>query len=578
MKKIIKYVCKHRFELFKGTLCMLAIIGVDLCSPYLQKVFLDQGILNKKYNLIVPILICFLLISVFKALFGYVKEFSYDKVSSLVQEDIKIDLFNHIQSLEFKFFDGMNTGELMSRIGEDVENIWDTVSFGLRLFIENIIYFTLSAGILFTLDWKLTTICILVMLPISFIGIKLEKEFGKCYEEISDKTAEINTTAQENIAGVRLVKAFARERHEVNKFLKMNQEYYDLNVKQAKVLGTYFPPIDFLTNVSQIMMIVIGGIFVMNGSMTLGTLVAFSGYIGNLIWPMRQLGSLMDLLSRNSASAKKIFNIIERASKVESKEDSYKGEEVKGDISFKNVFFKYDDKMILKNINLDIKSGSTVAIMGPTGSGKTSLLNLIGRYYDVTSGQVLVDDIDVRDYNLEFLRSNMSVVPQDTFLFSDSIKNNIKFSNANASDEEVKRATSISCCNEFIEDLENGYDTEIGERGLGLSGGQKQRISIARALLRKAPILILDDSTSALDMETEHQLLGNLNCMNKNCTTFIIAHRISAVKNADIILYLEDGEIKEKGTHDELIKRKGKYYDIYCEQFKDFDMVEKEVI
>ena len=428
------------------------------------------------------------------------------------------------------------------------------------------------------LDWKLTTICILVMLPISFIGIKLEKEFGKCYEEISDKTAEINTTAQENIAGVRLVKAFARERHEVNKFLKMNQEYYDLNVKQAKVLGTYFPPIDFLTNVSQMMMIVIGGIFVMNGSMTLGTLVAFSGYIGNLIWPMRQLGSLMDLLSRNSASAKKIFNIIERPSKVESKEDSYKGEEVKGDISFKNVFFKYDDKMILKNINLNIKSGSTVAIMGPTGSGKTSLLNLIGRYYDVTSGQVLVDDIDVRDYNLEFLRRNMSVVPQDTFLFSDSIKNNIKFSNANASDEEVKRATSISCCNEFIEDLESGYDTEIGERGLGLSGGQKQRISIARALLRKAPILILDDSTSALDMETEHKLLGNLNCMNKNWTTFIIAHRISAVKNADMILYLEDGEIKEKGTHDELIKKKGKYYNIYCEQFKDFDMVEKEVI
>ena len=205
-------------------------------------------------------------------------------------------------------------------------------------------------------------------------------------------------------------------------------------------------------------------------------------------------------------------------------------------------------------------------------------LNLIGRYYDVTSGQVLVDDIDVRDYNLEFLRRNMSVVPQDTFLFSDSIKNNIKFSNANASDEEVKRATSISCCNEFIEDLESGYDTEIGERGLGLSGGQKQRISIARALLRKAPILILDDSTSALDMETEHKLLGNLNCMNKNCTTFIIAHRISAVKNADMILYLEDGEIKEKGTHDELIKKKGKYYNIYCEQFKDFDMVEKEVI
>ena len=578
MDKIIKYVWKHKFQLLRGTICMLTIIAVDLCTPYLQKVFLDEGILNEKYNIIVPILIAFLAVSIVKAILGYIKEFSYDKVSSLVQEDIKIDLFNHIQSLEFKYFDEMNTGELMSRIGEDVENIWDTVSFGLRLFIENIIYFSFSAIILFILDWKLTTICILVMIPIAFIGIKLEKEFGKCYEKISDKTAEINTTAQENIAGVRLVKAFAREKYEIKKFVSMNKEYYDLNVEQAKVLGTYFPPIDFLTNVSQIMMIVIGGIFVMKGNMTLGTLVAFSGYIGNLIWPMRQLGSLMDLLSRNSASAKKIFNIIQRPAKISSKDESYKPDDIKGNIRFKNVSFKYDEKLILKNINIDIKAGSTVAIMGPTGSGKTSLLNLIGRYYDVCFGEVLIDGVDVKDYNLEFLRSKMSIVPQDTFLFSESIKNNIKFSNGEATDEEVRNVAEISCADEFINELEDGYDTEIGERGLGLSGGQKQRISIARALLRKASILILDDSTSALDMETEHKLLSNLNNLNEKSTTFIIAHRISAVKNADIILYIEDGEIKEKGNHSELIMKKGRYYDIYCKQFKDFEVMEKEVL
>ena len=578
MKRILNYLLKYKVSIIVGSLSMLGVIAVDLCVPYLQKVFLDEGIIGGKKELFVPIIVLLVGISVVKAIFGYLKEYLYDVSSSKVSEELKNDLFNHIQELEFQYFDGMNTGELMSRIGEDTDTIWETIGYGLRLFVENIFYFVLSTIILFYLNWKLALACFVVMIPIGAIAIKVEKKFGECYEKISDKTAEINTTAQENIAGVRLVKAFAREKYEIKKFYKLNKSYYDLNMEQAKIMGNHFPPIDFLTNISLVIMIILGGYFVLTEEITLGVLVAFSGYIWNLIWPMKMLGQLTDLLSRTIASAKKVFKIMDRISNIQGKEDGYFPENIRGDIELRNVSFKYNEDLVLKNINLKIPAGSTVAIMGTTGSGKSSLMNLIGRYYDVCNGEVLIDGVDIRDYNLNKLRSNMSIVPQDVFLFSDTVINNIRFGNLNSTKDEIDKACKDSCCYEFIEDLPQSFETEIGERGVGLSGGQKQRISIARALVRKAPILILDDSTSALDMETEHELLANLRKRESNSTTFIIAHRISAVKNADIIVYLENGEIREIGKHNELVKKKGIYYDIYREQFKDFEALESEAI
>lgn len=578
MKRILRYVSKYKGTVIIGTMCMLIVIGVDLFLPYLQQVFIDSGLMKGNQNVIVSVLVWIVIITVIKAMLGYGKEFLYDVLSSWVHQDIKNDLFAHIQTLEFEYFDNMNTGELMSRIGEDAENIWQTIGYGMRLFIENIIYFVISTIILFVLNYKLALACFIVMIPIGFIGIKLGKKFGEIYSKISDQTAEINTIAQEDIAGIKLVKAFSREKYEINKFLKMNKVYYDLNMEQAKIIGDYFPPIEFLTNIALVIMIVLGGFLVMDGEVSIGILVAFNGYIWNLIWPMRMLGELTDLLSRTVSSANKIFAIMDKDPSIKTKENFKDVKNIKGNIKFEGVNFKYDDKLVLKNINLDIKAGSTVAIMGATGAGKSSLINLIGRYYDTCKGSIKIDGIDIKEYNLEFLRKNMAIVPQETFLFSETILNNIKFSNENASFEEIKEASKLACANEFIEGLELGYNTEIGERGIGLSGGQKQRIAIARSLVRKAKILILDDSTSALDMETEHELLKNLSNRKHESTTFIIAHRISAVKNADLIIYLEDGQIKESGTHDELLKKKGRYYDIYNDQFRDFNLLEEEVI
>lgn len=573
MRRILKYLLKEKWLLIIGTMAMVFIILIDQVTPMLQKIIVDRGIINQEYVIIPSILLGFLIVTLLKAILGYGKEFLYDYISAKVHYNIRTELFSHIQSFEFDYFDKTNTGELMSRIGEDIENIWQTISYGLRMFVENILYFSFSTVILFYLNWKLTVICLLILSPIGILAYKLESKLNDGYEEISDKTAEINTRAQENISGVRLVKAFSREKYEIERFFSLNKQYYKLNLKQAKTISKSFPVIEFLANITLIAMIIVGGYFVLIGEITIGTLVAFSGYIGNLIWPMRQIGWLMDVLSKNKASTMKINNIFDRFTKINSN-SGIELNAIEGDIEFSNVSFKYDDELVLRNINLNIRAGSTVAIMGQTGSGKSTLLSLIGRYYDATTGDIKIDEVDVKDINLNTLRKNMSVVQQDTFLFSDSVVNNLKFGKVDATVDDIISGADKSCSLEFIEELQDGFNTEIGERGVGLSGGQKQRISIARAIIRNAPILILDDSTSALDMETEHELLKNLNKIKKGKTTILVAHRISAVKNADLIVFMKNGEIVEKGTHNELIEKKKHYYNVYKEQFKDFNNLE----
>lgn len=574
MKLFKKYILKHLSSLMIPILSMVIVLGIDSTFPYLQKIFVDDIMINNKWNYIGKFFAVFVILALSRSIIGYVKEYLFDKFALNISKEIRNDLFDKVQTFEFSFFDNTNTGELMSRIAEDVDTVWETLGFGMRLLVEGIILFTISAVIMFNLSPALTVVSLIVLLPVGVLGIAFDKKFCDMYSKISDQTAQINSMAQQDISGIRLVKAFAREKHEISKFLDINKGYYDLNVAQATLLSKFLPAVDFLTNIAPIVMIIFGGFLTIKGKITFGTILAFSSYILNISFCVRNFGWLVNLLSQNKASLNKIFKILERESNITSPQDGYNPKEVLGDIEFNNVSFKYNENEILKNIDLKISSGSTVAIMGATGCGKTSLLSLIGRYYDVCDGEVKVDGIDVRKWNMETLRSNMSVVFQDTFLFSDTIKNNIDFGN-NCSEEEIVKASKDSCAYDFISELQDGYETEVGERGVGLSGGQKQRLAIARGIIKESSILILDDSTSALDMETELQVLKNLSNMKKRPTTFIIAHRISGVKDADMIIFMKDGQIAEVGTHEELLNRKGYYYNIYCHQFKDFELVQE---
>ncbi|MEG0152246.1 MAG: ABC transporter ATP-binding protein [Cellulosilyticaceae bacterium] len=575
MKLVKLYILKHWGILLLPIVAMFITLGIDASFPYLQKVFVDDIILGDGGKLLTPFFGLFLTLVLTRCTFGYIKEYLFDKFSLTVSKEIRKDIFSKIQTFEFSFFDKNNTGELMSRIGEDVDIVWETISYGLRLLIEMIIVFIMASSIMFSLSKPLAIICLLILVPVAIMGWFFEKKFWDVYLKISDQTAEINSVTQQNISGIRLVKAFAREKHEIMKFLNTNQELYDLNLSQAKLVSQFVPIVECLTQLSNVAIIVVGGCFAIKGYVSIGILVAFSSYILDLSWCVRNISSFITMLSQNKASMDRIFKLLDRQPEITSPSDGYNPTVVKGDICFKDVCFSYNEEEVLSHINLFIPAGSSVAIMGATGCGKSTLLALIGRYYEVTSGKILIDGVNIKEWNLSTLRNHLSIVFQDTFLFSDTIQNNVDFGEEYTR-EEVIEATKFSCAYDFIEDLDLGLDTVIGERGVGLSGGQKQRLTIARALLQKSSILILDDATSALDMETEYTVLQNLTHTNGKATRFIIAHRISGVKDANIILYMKDGKIIEQGNHYSLLVKKGHYYDIYCDQFQEFATI-KEV-
>lgn len=570
MKKIFSYTKQHKFVTIMGAISMLLCVSADLVVPYITEIFIDQVLTVGKYEILNTIIWIVVGITAVKFTFGFLREFLFDYLGITISRKIKEELFNHIEGLSFSYFDKVNTGELMSRVGEDADNILEIMGFGLRLTIEDVIYFIMAAVLLFRISVPLTLVALATMPIIAVLALKSEKQLNDVYERISDHIAELNTTAQENIAGVKLVKAFGREKHEILKFLRYNSKNYDLQMEHNKIWVKFFPTQEFLTNLSTVLVISIGGIFAIYDKITIGQLVGFSSYLWMLTWPMRDLGWLINLLSRAKASIGKINKILAIEPRVADCDNPEELVEINNEIVFENVSFSYGEKDVLKNINLNIPAGSTVAVMGTTGSGKSTLISLLGRNYDVTQGSIKIDGQDIRKLKVKSLRDNIALIPQDSFLFSDTVTTNLKYGKLQASQEELEKVVELACAKEFVDDLEEGYDTLIGERGVGLSGGQKQRLCIARALLRDSKILILDDSTSALDMDTEYQLLKNLYEEEDKKTTFIIAHRISAVKNADLILYMEDGEIVEQGNHQQLLEKKGKYFGIYETQFKDF--------
>lgn len=570
MKKLHTYIGHYWYGYLFAICSMIIATGLDMVYPQITQRIVDEVIIGGKMEMLTGLLVGIVAVGIGRCIFGYCKEFSFDVLSSKIGAQIRKDLFRHIQTLSMNYFDNTNTGELMARVKDDVDKIWNAMGYVGMLTIEVAIHVSMVLYCMFHLNWKLALIPLVTMISCGAIAIIMERKLDKIYEDISEENAVLTTVAEENLAGVRTVKAFAREKFEIEKFLSHNKRYYDLNISQSKVLVKYYPYFQFVGKALPVAMTILGGISVMHGNMTLGALVAFVEYSRNCTWPMEMLGWLTNDLSSAVASYKKIKKIYGETAMIKDEEQPVVLEQVKGDISFEHVSFSIEGKNILSDINFTVPAGKTIGIMGATGSGKSSIVNLLQRFYDVSDGAVKVDGTDVRKLSLKQLRSSISVVLQDVFLFSDTIEENIKMGQRKVMPfDEIRRAADCAQAKDFIEKMDEQYATVIGERGVGLSGGQKQRISIARAIAKHAPILILDDSTSALDMETEHEIQKTLNEL-KDTTKMIIAHRISAVCHADEIIYLKDGEIAERGTHQELLAKRGLYYETYMAQYGTF--------
>lgn len=569
MFKITHYLKKYWYAYVLACLCIATAVTLDMLSPQVTKHIVDDVIKDGKIGLLPKFLLMILGIGLGKCIIQYAKELIFDFMSSNIALKIRRHLFNHIQSLSLNFFDKNNTGELMSRVKDDVDRLWAAFGYVSMLVIQVTIHTGLALFFMFRLNPTLAIIPSLVLPIVAALAILMEAKLGKIYGQISEENAKLNTVAQENLSGVRTVKAFAREKYEINKFLSHNKRYYELNMKQSKVFIKIYPFIQLITKILPLLIVLAGGFQLINNKMTIGELVAFIEYSMNIVWPMEMLGWLSNDMSSAVASYKRIKKIFDEKPEIIETEKPITLNDVKGSIEFNQVGFSLGDKQILSDISFRLEAGKTIGIMGATGTGKSSIINLLQRFYDVTEGEILLDNINIKELSLNNLRKNISLVMQDVFLFSDTINENIKMGKRRSiMQDDIIGAASNAQAREFIERLDDQYETIIGERGVGLSGGQKQRISIARALAKNNPILILDDSTSALDMETEHLIQKAL--LDVKATKIIIAHRISAVRNADEIIILTDGKISERGTHDDLLAMKGYYYKTYQAQYGDY--------
>lgn len=569
MKKLRSYVLPFWKSYLFATVSLILAILLEMLTPQITKNIINEVFVGGDFSRFGILLAALVIMGLGRSVFGYLKEFTFDRNSQTIGTEMRKDLFAHIQTLSMDFFDNTNTGELMARVKDDIDKVKDAFGMTGMLIVQITLYIVSVLYCMFSLSPLLGLLPLAVMIFGGAMSFVLEKKFDKVYTDLSEENAALTTVAEENLAGVRTVKAFARERFEISKFVKRNKRYYDLNMEQTKILTRYYPVYQFIGAILPVVCAILGGILVIQNKMDLGSLVAFVEYSRDCTWPLDMFAELANELSSSFASYKKVKAIADEKPALSENAAPVVLDRVEGDLEFRNVSLKLGGNTILENIDLKLPRGKTLGIMGATGSGKSSIINLLQRFYDPSEGCVLIDGVDVRRLQLSQVRSTSSVVMQDVFLFSDTIEENIKMGKRFTMQlPEVKRAAKMAQATEFIEKMEDQYETVIGERGVGLSGGQKQRISIARAISKKSPILVMDDSTSALDMETEREIQMMLKTITDS-SKIIIAHRISAVRNADEIIYLDQGRVAERGTHEELLQKKGLYYATYMAQYPE---------
>ena len=545
---------------------------MQLTVPYVSQEIVDRFLtgpdaadhLKNQRDLLFWLLAAMVILTLIRTIIVYVVCMAYEKCSQSALFRIRNYLFNKIERQDMKFYATYRTGDLMTRLTGDLDAVRHMIAWVIRSIIEAVSLVGATTIYFFIMDWRLA-LCLIAIAPFIFLIVVLFKnKVAPRHRALREKLSHLNTNAQENISGNRVVKAFAREDYEIEKFDLCNSDYAATNKKTALTWLSFFPYVETFANLLPVVLLLVGGLFLINDQLTMGEYVAFSGLTWAISNPMRQLGNIMNEFQRFSAASRKVMEIYYSEPSIVDAPDAIDHEDrFEGRIEFKHVSFAYEDEEahgpILTDISFTAAPGETIAIMGETGCGKTSLIQLIPRFYDPYEGQVLIDDIDVRKFKLHQLRKNIGLATQDVLLYSDTIDGNIAYGDSHISQAEVARFARYSAASDFIAKMPEGYDTIVGERGVGLSGGQKQRISLARALAIKPAILILDDTTSAVDLETERQIQDSLEHLDFPCTKIIIAQRISTTKNADKILVLQDGRILESGMHRELIEQGGYY-------------------
>lgn len=567
IKWIWQYAKVYRSKIVLATVFLLINALLILINPYLGGILIDRVIDQGQQSLLIPILAIMIGSTLIRTVVRYSYQILFERVGQNTLFRLREDMYHKLQELDFDFFNHTRVGDIMARMTGDTDAIRHFVSWVVYNIMECIVWFISAIIVMGFINWQLM-LALVAITPVIFILTNLmAKEAHPLFFEIRESFSRLNSMVEENIGGNRVVKAFAREDFEIEKFNQYNDDFKQRNMDSAKVSRKYLPWLDGMAGALGAIALIVGGLFVIQGKMTLGDLVAFNGYLWMLNNPMRMSGWLINDVQRFAAACVKIRQLLGTKSQIPVERPD-EITPIKGYVEFQHVSFHFSDDPtnVLEDITFKIAPGQTIGILGETGSGKTTLVNLVGRFYDPTSGVVLIDGKNAKDYPVRQLRENISMVMQDVFLFSNTIADNIAFGNPYANPEMIQQMAVIADADSFISRMPQGYETIVGERGVGLSGGQKQRISLARALAKDPSILILDDTTSAVDMETESKIQQELTKLTEAKTTFIIAHRISSVREADLILLMEKGRVIEQGTHAELVAGRGKYYEVYQKQ------------
>lgn len=572
-KRLKEFYWPYKRFFFGSIFALIFVTAITVIYPLILMYTIDEVILNQQFHIIPYIAIGFIFLMGFKGAASYFHQYYGDYFGIRAVYQLRNELYKKLQFLPFRYYDNAKTGDLMSRLTADVEGFRFFLSFGFSQLLNFVLLVGFGFTIMLFLNVPLALITLAAMPFLAFTVSRFDKRVHPAFKKIRESFAQLTTKVQENISGMNTVKSLSREDFEIDRFVDKNAHYKENHIKTAKIWATYFPLMELIGHICVVALLTYGGWLVIQNQLELGVLVAFFSLVWFIIGPIMQLGFIINTFSQSKASGERLLEILDEKEDILRNPNSINLERLEGHVQFSNVTHNYsgvEDEVALDSISFDAPPGQVVGLIGATGSGKTSITQLISRFYEPAEGEILIDGRDINEYSLNSLRKNIGVVLQESFLFSSSIRDNIAYGNPEASMEQIIDAAKRAQAHEFILELPEGYETMLGERGMGLSGGQKQRIAIARSILIDPSILILDDATSAVDMETEFKIQAAFREVMQGRTTFIIAHRISSLKHADEIIVLDQGKIVERGTHEQLLKSNhGAYRRIYDIQFKD---------